>query len=262
MSYNRPGEQLSMPITAYVDGSGMDGSSGILALAVCVMDSNSIEPFNQRWNAVLDRYSLKALHMREIGAQRRSDQLWGMLRDLIKVVSQSAADFLYLRTCCVVMADYKGAKQVMGASLRTPEELCVDFCLGGLSIPAEDLAKDNTVTVKFDNNEPFLRCMDRVWRKARKNPQSGWPHQVQDIQSASALGNPGMQVADMFVWALNRHQCREDAPLLFSASFMSIRHSACIWDGNPDFAPRRALLELRSRDTCAAAILPGGKELP
>jgi len=200
------------------------------------MDMSLIGRFNQQWNEVLERYGVEVLHMRDVGTER-SNQVERMLCDLLNAVNQFAADLLYLRTCCIVIADYNAAKQIR-ASMKTPEELCVDFCLGGLSISAEDIGLSGTVSVKFDQNEPFQRWMDRVWRRARKNPRAGWPRQVQSIEKASPVGHPGMQLADMFAWALNRHQTRKDEPLLFSASFMSIRHSACRWSGDPDFAPR------------------------
>lgn len=225
-----------MPMTVYADGSGTHGDSEILTLAVCVMASEVIEPFMELWNGTLARHGLTELHMRKFdwsfsGMPTDAQQI---ICDILNAISRFSRDFLYLRSCSVVKADYKEAKRKT-ASLKPAEHLCVDFCLGGLSTPAEDQGKDNTITVQFDRGEPFQRCMERVWNRQRKNPKGGWARQVQDIQKVNATGNPGIQVADLFAWAINRQQRCQDQPQLAFASFMSIRHAACRYSGNPNF---------------------------
>jgi len=227
-----------MPMTAYVDGSGTHRDSEILTLAVCVMASEVITPFTELWNGTLARHGLSELHMRKF--ERSNGMPTDTVQticDILNAIGRFSRDFLYLRSCSVVKADYENARRTV-ASIKPLEHLCVDFCLGGLSIPTEDLGKSNTITVQFDRGEPFHRSFERVWNRQRKNPTAGWPRQVRDTQQVNATRNPGIQMADLFAWAINRQQRRQDQPLLAFASFISIRHASCRYSGNPDFRIR------------------------
>jgi hypothetical protein len=238
-----------MPMTVYVDGSGMHDGSGVLTLSAFAMDSELIEPFNRDWNGKLSRYGLAALHMRELNQSvSGSGELVGML---IEVMSRFSREFMYVRTCSVVMTDYKEAK-LRRAHIEPAELLCVDVCLGGLSIPETDDGKDDVIEVRFDRNEPFQRYMHDAWRKGRKGPraQQGWPRQVRDIQTADAKTTPGLQVADLFAWVLNRQErCLDQLHLAF-ISFMTVRHLAYRCAGAPDFKPRRCTWSSSGRLVC------------
>lgn len=238
-----------MPMTVYVDGSGTHDDSDILTLATCVMDSELIEAFNGAWNQELQRFGLEALHLRTLNRSASgANQLIG---ELIKVLSRFSQEFLYVRTCSVVIADYREAK-LRSASLKPAELLCVDVCLGGLSIPEKDGGKDDVITVQFDRGEPFQRYMHEAWRNGRKGPRSsqGWPRQVQDIQTANSATTPGLQVADLLAWALNRQErCLDQSNLAF-ISFMTMRHVAYRCGGNPDFEPRRCTWSTSGRLVC------------
>ncbi len=236
-----------MPITVYVDGSGMHDDSDILTLAAYVMESRVIEPFNQRWSATLKLHKMTALHMRQLDLS--AGGTGPLICDLLNVLSGFSQEFQYLRTCSIVMEDYK--KATLGTdSMKPAQLLCVDFCVGGLSIPKEDLGKHDVVTMKFDQGEPFQNYVYRVWQEGRKGSQGGWPRQVQEIQPANSALTPGLQVADLFAWALNRQNRRLDQPLLASASFLAMRHAACSYRGDPDFAPRRCSWSTSGRLVC------------
>jgi hypothetical protein len=210
------------------------------------MESGVIEPFNQRWNATLKRHKMTALHMRQLDLS--ASGTGPLICDLLNVLSGFSQEFQYLRTCSIVMADYK--KATLGTDSMKPARLCVDFCVGGLSIPTEDLGKHDVITMKFDQGEPFRKHVYRVWQEGRKSPAGGWPRQVREIQPANSALTPGLQVADLFAWALNRQDRRLDQPLLASASFLTMRHEACTYRGNPDFGPRRCSWSTSGRLVC------------
>ena len=113
-------------------------------------------------------------------------------------------------------------------SLRSPELLCVDFCLGGLTVPVADSDKGDAVKIYFDRNEPFIRLMRPFWEQAHKDPKSGWPRQVKEIETERDK-HPGLQAADLFAWTVRRHLLRNDQPLL-AFSFMSVRQRCRIYD--------------------------------
>src|ERR1017187_1308451 len=111
-----------MPMTVYADGSGTHGDSEILTLAVCVMASEVIEPFMDLWNGTLARHGLTELHMRKFdwsfsGMPTDAQQI---ICDILNAISRFSRDFLYLRSCSVVKADYKEAKRKT-ASLKPAE---------------------------------------------------------------------------------------------------------------------------------------------
>jgi hypothetical protein len=237
-----------MPITAYVDGSGMHDGSDILTLAAYVVDSGLIEPFSLEWNKALAANGLTALHMRTLDQSASGTQR--TICDLLNVLSGFSQEFQYLRTCSVIMTDYREAK-LRAASLKPAELLCVDFCLGGLSIPGADQGKDDVIIVQFDRGEPFRRYMYGVWQDGRKGQVRGWPQQVKDIQTADSGMTPGLQAADLFAWALNRQDRRLDQPQLAWASSMTMRRNAyCRFDGNPDFGQSRCTWSSSGRLVC------------
>jgi hypothetical protein len=211
------------------------------------MDSALIEPFNQNWNQTLRQHGMAALHMRTLNqSAARNNQL---VNELTEVLGRFSQEFLYLRTCNVVMTDYKEAK-IRTASLKPAELLCVDVCLGGLSIPKPDGGKDDVITVQFDRGEPFQRYMHEAWRNGRKGPQQGWPRQVQDIRTANSVDTPGLQVADLFAWAFNRQERWLDQLHLAFISFITLRNAAYRYSGNPDFEPRRCTWSTSGRLVC------------
>jgi hypothetical protein len=238
-----------VPMTVYVDGSGTHGPSDVLTLAACVMDSELIEPFNGAWNHKLERHGVAALHMRTL--KQSASGTKQLISELIEVLNRFSQEFLYMRTCSVVMTDYKEAK-LRTASLKPAELLCVDVCLGGLSIPETDGGKADVITVQFDRGEPFQRYMHEAWRNGRKGPRSrqGWPRQVHDIQTANSATTPGLQVADLCAWALSRQERCLDQHHLAFASLMTMRHVAYRCCGNPDFGPRRCTWDISGGLVC------------
>jgi hypothetical protein len=222
-----------MPVTAYLDGSGTHVDSEILTLSACVMADELIEVFRRRWNEALRIHGLSGLHMREVGTwpyERRAP----IERDILNLLGQFSQEFFYFRICSVSLADHSAAKRG-DSSLRSPEELCVDHCVGGLAIPGNDMGRRDTVLMLFDPGEKFQRCIQTIWQRSRR--MSGWPGQVCDIRCARSTEEPGLQVADLFAWATNRHLRRADRPE-HALALMGLRARICLYNGNPDFKSR------------------------
>ena len=200
-----------MPITVYVDGSGT-GDSPVLTLAAYAMEDGLLAPFATKWNETIQRHGVQQLHMRKLGDGGDAGRSGQMICDLFNVFHNFREEFFYFRVCSVVRSDHAEALRTMHL-LKSPELLCVDFCLGGLSIPTADADTDNSVKIYFDRNEPFMRHMRSVWEQTHRKLESGWPRQVEKIESESSH-HPGLQAADLFAWAVHRHLLHEDHPLL------------------------------------------------
>jgi hypothetical protein len=101
-----------------------------------------------------------------------------LLADLFNVLGKFR-NGLAAYSCTIVFDAYDKAKAEV-ATLRVPEALCVDYCVGRLSLTAEQLADQHPILLYFDRKETFLRTIYPVWCKARKK-KSGWPMQVGNI---------------------------------------------------------------------------------
>jgi hypothetical protein len=104
-------------------------------------------------------------------------------------------------SCTIVFDAYDKAKAEV-FTLRVPEALCVNYCVGRLSLTAEQLADQHPILLYFDRKETFLRTIYPVWCIARKK-KSGWPMQVGNIIAVDNSYYP-IQAADLLAWIVNR----------------------------------------------------------
>jgi hypothetical protein len=216
-----------MPVSVYFDGSGTHPGSELLTLTACGIADHLVDDLRDRWSAALRKHGVASLHMRtfsDLPVPVREP----LLCDLLNCCAQLWSEFFYFRICSVLLGDYRQAKGAMPL-LKSPEELCVDFCAGGLSVCDEDHGQENTVRLLFDRNERFRRIIHRVWINARRDRRSGWPRQVRAIESVSAA-DPLLQVADLFAWTVNRHLRLEDQPLLATSAIIGISHASLVYD--------------------------------
>src|SRR3569832_1978775 len=150
-----------MPVTVYFDGSGTHPASEVLTLTACGIADHLVDGLRDRWGAALRKHGVARLHMRRFSDVPEQVQL-PLLSDLLNSCAHFWTEFFYFRICSVLLSDYRQAKAAMPV-LKAPEELCVDFCAGGLSVHEEDHGHENTVRLLFDRNEPFMHNKHRVW---------------------------------------------------------------------------------------------------
>jgi hypothetical protein len=227
-----------MPMTVYLDGSGTHDDSEILTLSACGIADHLIEPFSRRWQETLREHGLECLHMREVNGfpdERRIP----IERDIFRLLGDFSQEFFYNLICSVNLADHAAAK-TSESSLKPAQELCVDHCVGGIAIPTEDLGRRDTVRILFDRNETFRRHMQPFYDQSSR--REGWPRQVRHpIQTIRSCDEPGMQVADLFGWAMNRHLRCTDKPE-YALALTGMRYRACLYDGNPNFRAKILIL--------------------
>jgi hypothetical protein len=135
-----------MPITVYADGSGTNPDSQILTLAICAMEDGLLASFTDRWKEAIQLHGLQELHMRKLGDIEDPERVNRLMCDVLNVLGHFREQFFYFRVCSVWRPDHAEAQQTMPL-LRSPELLCVDFCLGGLAVPAADLERQGAVKI-------------------------------------------------------------------------------------------------------------------
>jgi hypothetical protein len=75
----------------------------------------------------------------------------------------------------------------------------------------------------FDQGEPFEEIIRAKWNRARleQNPKYQWAS-IAHIGEAVMRKTPGLQIADMFAWATNRHEVK--IPRRYDTFFIGLRH--------------------------------------
>ncbi len=215
---------VPLPITAYLDGSGIHKESPILTLATCVIEDGHISRLESLWRETLKRHGLERLHMREMELRSMEP----LFSDLANVFAELDSGFLYVRSCSVLLSDYRKAVR-QNRYLPVPEVICLDYCCGGLTIPDADEDRPDTITIYFDPNEPFRKHMDQQWQPSRKRPDAGWPRQVRSIDTRSERCG-GLEIADFIASTANRYLRRRDQPILGIISVACIRHASLVYD--------------------------------
>ncbi len=220
--FNLPSERrVHLVLKAYYDAS-RDGK-GIEAVTLCgVAATQSVwEHFEPTWEAVLDKHmvpdrilrmadlmALEGAFSREKGWDER--QRWALLGDLWNVLGAHRDTNLRAYSCTVLLRDWARAKAAIIGKLRSPESMCVNFCVGGLRLPPECAGERKPILLYFDNNEPFMHKVNRVWQRYRRRRGTLF-RQIGTIENVDSEYYP-VQTADMLAWIVNRkHLGRRDA---------------------------------------------------
>lgn len=199
-------------IKAYFDGSRYDGPGiKLLSLGGVVASESVWSDFNQKWCIELKKYGLTSFHMTDAMARRGNFHGWerenidNLLRTLTNIVFGFFERHLRVKSCTINLDDHQKAKALV-PRLKEPEAICVDFCCGTPVPPEEDAPPNqlySDIVYYFDQNERFLKFIDRAWRRRRRRRRGGWPQQVQRITKASTGEEPGLQAADLIAWSTN-----------------------------------------------------------
>lgn len=199
-------------IKAYFDGSRYDGPGiKLLSLGGVVASESVWSDFNQKWRTELQKYGLTIFHMKD--AMGRRGEFYGWERQNIENLLKTLTNILFgfferhllVKSCTINLDDHQKAKALI-PNLKEPEAICVDFCCGTPVSLEEDVPPHrpySDIVYCFDQNERFLRFIDRAWRLRRKRRRGGWPQQVQKILQASTVEEPGLQAADLIAWSTN-----------------------------------------------------------
>lgn len=229
-----------MPITVCLDGSSTTDPE-VLTLAAVVMADDLKERFAENWNTVLARHGMTALHMREDSAAR------ALQTDLLNLVGRFREEFFYTLTASVLLPEYAAAR-IERPTLPSAASVCVQCCLGGLMIPEGDRSRPDSICVRFDPSEPFLRHVDPHWRKIRRRSDTlTWAHQIGSLRCwrkddpDAGVNSVLLQTADLIAWSVSRHVRKKDRVDLAISALIMWNHFSRVYD-------RRLLLACYNED--------------
>jgi hypothetical protein len=177
-----------------------------------------------------------------------------LLTDLFNVLGRFRHQDFAAYSCTVLFDAYNRAKNEV-PKLRVPEAICVNYCVGGLSLTAEQLADQHPILLYFDRKESFMRTVYPVWCKGRKK-KVGWPMQVGNIIAVDNSYYP-IQAADLLAWIVNRVRRRavergepqpqpklsfdevlDEYSALFTNTWLSVHHNMMWYDNHQEIIKR------------------------
>jgi hypothetical protein len=197
------------------------------------------EEFEVEWARVLagdgNRPSTTSLHMKDAntfnGEFSRSD---GWTPEHVKALFTDAANCLSALenrgdddrclfsgvSCTVRLDDYERAvKTLPNLKRKEPEAICVDRVTGRairmLAPPegahVDDLKSVGHVELWFDQNEPFINKIDRVWRQRPAPDRPKVLELVRAVKNRDATTKTTpFQAADFLAWNTNRYVTEGD----------------------------------------------------
>jgi len=220
-----------MAFLAYYDGSGTHSSAKALTLAGFAGPEGVWSLFREQWLTILSRHAVSKLHMRKLSQSfRRGDEnARRLVIDFFNVIGTFRQEHLTAYSCTILMEGYRGANRIL-KTLKPAEAICVDFCVGGLYLTADDLAEPGPIIIHFDGNERFLRYIYRAWQLARRrNPKAEWARQIRDVRSVRGE-LPEIQAADLLAWIVNRYHTQEDNAFWAASTIVMAKHISQIYD--------------------------------
>ncbi|MDA8103751.1 MAG: DUF3800 domain-containing protein [Nitrospiraceae bacterium] len=238
-----------MRLKAYYDGSGnkKNKSERVLTLSGFAAPEEVWKRFESEWQDALDSNGTGSFHMAEAmslnGAYKRSSgwneaRVHSLVKGLFTVIGKFRSEEFQASSCSIVLDDYRKAKQTI-SKLRPPEAICVNFCIDKLWIPANanEIPGEPPIDLLFDQNEPFLNTINKIWVSVKNKPQTiGWPKQIRLIKTENATTCSRLQPADMFAWLVHRyHTGRNNHPWFPASSWFQVlpilaEHYSAIYD--------------------------------
>jgi hypothetical protein len=208
---------MALVLKAYCDGSGSssDKNCNLLTLAGLISNEEKWPRFEESWGVVLDKHSApmskkgsRYFHCAE--AMSRWGGFCGWTEESVRnllfalqgVLAEGAGDFAVM-SCTVKLDDYRRVRQRI-QGLRSPERICLNFCLPGFMRLNGSVDKRG-IEIYFDKGEKFFDPLYKDWkRKGRGRPR--WADLVNQISGKSDMRDiRQIQAADVFAWMANRY---------------------------------------------------------
>jgi hypothetical protein len=125
-------------------------------------------------------------------------------------------------SCTVDLQQYREAKRTI-PKLRSPEQICLDFCIGTIFRHPQ---RERGIELVFDRDESFQLVMHRLW-KARNPKTIWWADWVTDIGTADMRTSPALQSSDLLAWFSNRYRTKGHNDVwggLYAGTFLLTPH--------------------------------------
>lgn len=231
-------------LKSYFDKSGQEDQRLLIIGGVAASDDvwSAVE---DDWNSILHQHDppadymhmIEAIPLRgEFGPSKGWDdgKVFGLVNMLLDYLNQLQHKTKYSHFACALkMADYLKLVQET-YQMPPPAELVSALCTQRLTqwYFFEYKGLDLEAHYYFDQNEPFEAIIKAQWEKETAKLTSPsdyniWAH-ITHIGPALMRKTPGLQIADMFAWATNRHEVK--IPQRYSDLVIGMRYlTPSIW---------------------------------
>jgi hypothetical protein len=218
-----PNGGLFIVLKSYFDKSGQEDQQ-LLTIGGVAAPDDMWAVIENEWNTILQNNDPPAAYMHMVEAiplrgEFSPDKGWtdikvrylieNLLNCLTKLDKKRYCHF----ACSVKMAEYQKL-QAETYQMDSPADLVASKCTDRITqwYFFEYKGVDLEAHYYFDQGEPFEEIIKARWNREREKLQlpgdyNQWAH-ITHIGPALMKKTPGLQVADMFAWATNRHEVK------------------------------------------------------
>lgn len=211
--------KLFAVLKSFYDRSGQENDS-LMTLAGIATNDSTWQEIEQRWRRILDNrdppakywHSVEASHLRgEFKKQNGWDEtkVENLASDLMIYLTTLDKAVYFQQSVTVDMSAY-GRLQALTYQMDSSAKLCTERCTDEIMnwYVSSYQGIDMSAEFFFDQNEPFEEIFRAEWQKEVERARitgihNLWCHIVQ-VRSATKEKTPGVQIADMFAWGVNR----------------------------------------------------------
>jgi hypothetical protein len=212
-----PGSVLAV-LKSYYDRSGTENNR-LMTLAGVAASVDVWAGIEERWIEILGNHvpsadyfhSVEASGLRGQFSKNRWDdaKVDGLVSQLLVYLTTLNKDAYFQFSVTIQMDDYRSL-QAKSYQMRSPAELCTEYCTDAIMnwYVSKYKGLDVEAAFFFDRNEPFEEIFRAEWREELSKAQASgshtlWTH-IRSVSSACKENEPGIQIADMFAWGVNR----------------------------------------------------------
>jgi hypothetical protein len=202
--YNLPDERRRyVALKAYYDGSGKSEPGHEAITLAGIAASEQIWPqFEEAWGQALRDLGFRFWHTTDMNRWMTEAAFDAAVVKLLGVIGAFRDAPITTYAATVILDDYNRAETEI-PSLKPPEALCVDGCVGRIVIPTEE---DFPILLCFDRGEEFLQQIKPVWLGRRARFERDWSRQISDILDAEWQQCRPLQAADLLAWSARRYE--------------------------------------------------------
>lgn len=199
---NRPGSHYTAMLQAYFDESGHPTDSSVVSVAAVVAPEESWGRFEDEWQAVLDRYHVKGLHMKHYAHFRGEFHEWTedkrkqFVLELLPILKAHAC---FGFGCSLPMADWNA---VMGDRFPTPLMMLFRCCLDAIQLTPM-LPQDEEVLCLFEWNNEIIDEASKTFKDWNDEFRQG--HRFHGFGFAKKGKSHALEIADLLAYEGRKH---------------------------------------------------------
>jgi hypothetical protein len=225
-------------LKSYFDKSGQEDQP-LLTIGGIAANDQLWADIEIDWNDILQKNDPPAsyMHMRDAIPLRGDfspamgwddDHIFGLINLLISYLSNLPLKQQYCQfSASLKMGDYDKLREET-YQMDSPADIVASSCVRQMTewYFTEYKSLDFEAHYYFDQGEPFEEIIKAKWNRWRAEAEDSrslhqWGH-ITHIGPAIMKKTPGLQIADMFAWATNRHEVK--IPRRYDDLVIGLRH--------------------------------------